>query len=280
MDAMQAIRETFFQECEEQLGELETGLTSMEAGETDTETVNAVFRAVHSIKGGAGAFKLDRLVKFAHGFETTLDKIRNGQLAPSPAVMKVMLKAADVLADLVKDAREGVVNDDARAKELLAELNAFASGGDAPKPVEKRGEEDEEADPFEALGFQPLTFSIGDDELAPAVTTGFIYRIVFKPKPELYYKGNETSRLIRELARLGSIRVKCDTSLSPTLNELDRGRGSPGAASGTRAARRFRAAAASREYGGRQRTGAGGLRKPKIARGAGRGKSRPRRRKA
>ena len=66
MDAMQAIRETFFQECEEQLGELETGLLSMEAGNADNETVNAVFRAVHSIKGGAGAFKLDRLVRFAH----------------------------------------------------------------------------------------------------------------------------------------------------------------------------------------------------------------------
>ena len=78
MDPMQAIKETFFQECEEQLGELETGLLAMEDGSADDETVNAVFRAVHSIKGGAGAFKLDRLVKFAHVFETTLDRIRNG----------------------------------------------------------------------------------------------------------------------------------------------------------------------------------------------------------
>ncbi len=81
MDPMQAIKDTFFQECEEQLGELETGLQAMEDGSADNETVNAVFRAVHSIKGGAGAFKLDRLVKFAHVFETTLDRIRNGQLA-------------------------------------------------------------------------------------------------------------------------------------------------------------------------------------------------------
>ncbi len=59
VDAMAAIKETFFQECEEQLGELEAGLLAMEEGKTDSETVNAVFRAVHSIKGGAGAFKLD-----------------------------------------------------------------------------------------------------------------------------------------------------------------------------------------------------------------------------
>ena len=76
MDAMAAIKETFFQECDEQLGELEVGLTAMEEGNSDSETVNAVFRAVHSIKGGAGAFKLNELVNFAHVFETTLDEVR------------------------------------------------------------------------------------------------------------------------------------------------------------------------------------------------------------
>ncbi len=66
MDAMAAIRQTFFEECEEQLGELEAGLLAMNEGTADRETVNAVFRAVHSIKGGAGAFKLSELVAFAH----------------------------------------------------------------------------------------------------------------------------------------------------------------------------------------------------------------------
>ncbi|MHB8284921.1 MAG: Hpt domain-containing protein, partial [Caulobacteraceae bacterium] len=56
MDPMEEIKQTFFQECEEQLAELEAGLLAMEEGQTDSETVNAVFRAVHSVKGGAGAF--------------------------------------------------------------------------------------------------------------------------------------------------------------------------------------------------------------------------------
>lgn len=54
MDPMAEIRETFFQECEEQLAELESGFMRMEAGETDSETVNAAFRAVHSIEGEGG----------------------------------------------------------------------------------------------------------------------------------------------------------------------------------------------------------------------------------
>jgi two-component system, chemotaxis family, sensor kinase CheA len=76
MDPMAAVRDTFFQECEEQLAALETGLLQMQIGKAEAETVNAVFRAVHSIKGGAGIFALNALVRFAHVFETTLDSLR------------------------------------------------------------------------------------------------------------------------------------------------------------------------------------------------------------
>ncbi|MGO9740580.1 MAG: chemotaxis protein CheA [Roseiarcus sp.] len=226
MDAMQAIRETFFQECDEQLGELETGLLSMQAGEADAETVNAVFRAVHSIKGGAGAFKLDRLVRFAHRFETTLDNIRNGVLEPAPHVMKVMLRAADVLADLVKDAREGGDYDETRAKELLVELNALtaeSAPAPAPAPSSAPAEEDEAPDPFQAMGFTPVALEVEDDEAQAqgGAAAGRGYLIEFCPRPALYYKGNETARLIRELARLGAIEVRCNTSKIPTLGDLD-----------------------------------------------------------
>src|SRR4029079_2479314 len=102
MDPLAAVRDTFFQECEEQLAELETGLLALEGGDTDPETINAVFRAAHSVKGGAGAFSMDALGRVAHVFATALDEMRSGRLAPSGDVLKVMLRAADVLADLVR----------------------------------------------------------------------------------------------------------------------------------------------------------------------------------
>jgi len=109
MDHMLAIRDTFFQECDELLATLETGLATMEEGDTSSETVNAVFRAVHSIKGGAGAFKLHDLVTFAHAFETTLDRVRSGTLIPNHDVLKLMLRAVDALSDIVSASRMGVV---------------------------------------------------------------------------------------------------------------------------------------------------------------------------
>src|ERR1700742_204722 len=94
MDGMEAIKQTYFQECEELLLALEEGLLKIESGDADSDTINAVFRAVHSIKGGGGAFGFEALVAFAHIFETVLDHLRSGKLNAGPAVNPVLLRAA------------------------------------------------------------------------------------------------------------------------------------------------------------------------------------------
>jgi HPt (histidine-containing phosphotransfer) domain-containing protein len=80
-----SILEAFFEECEDLLVALTEGLGEMRDGQADNETVNAVFRSVHSIKGAAGAFALDELVGFAHKFETVLDEMRSQRLAATLA---------------------------------------------------------------------------------------------------------------------------------------------------------------------------------------------------
>ncbi|MTV32479.1 chemotaxis protein CheA [Rhodoblastus acidophilus] len=207
---METIRQTFFQECEEQLNETETGLLALEIGEADSETVNAVFRAVHSIKGGAGAFKYERLVRFAHVFETALDGLRNGRLEASPSAMKTMLRSADLLADLVREARGDAAVDDARLEALRDELGRLA---------EEPGEPATQA--ADSFGFQPLTLSLGD--LAPETPPSQGWRIVFRPAPDLYRRGNEPARILRELAELGDMRVTCDASALPLLDAFDPG---------------------------------------------------------
>jgi len=217
MDAMAAIKQTFFQECEEQLGELEVGLLAIENGDHDPEVVNAVFRAVHSVKGGAGAFSLDDLVHFAHIFENTLDQMRSGKLAPSPEVIKTMLRAADVLADLVHAARDGTGFDESRSKILEEELEAFN-----PSAVKHDGhaapKEDVDLSQFKPV---PIAFNFDDTPSEPAGPALKHFTIKFKPKPDLYAKANEAGLLLRELERLGEARVSCDMSELPLLTELD-----------------------------------------------------------
>ena len=209
MDPMEAIKLTFFQECDELLSDLEAGLLALEAGEGDAETVNAVFRAVHSVKGGAGAFGLDTLVRFAHVFETTLDAVRTGQLAPDPHVIRVMLRCADRLADHLADAKAGV-DRDLNDAELIAELQGLA-GGDPNSDVV-----DEEPD----FGFKPVSLAIGPDALDPSATTPEGWLIRFKPHADLYRSANDPLLLFRELERLGVLEVALDCSEAPALDAL------------------------------------------------------------
>ncbi len=160
MDAMAAIKQTFFQECEEQLGELETGLLLIQDGDSDLETVNAVFRAVHSIKGGAGAFNLDELVHFAHVFESALDHLRAGRLAASGEVLKTMLRAADMLADVVRAARDDGSTDTVRRDALAMELRALDP--DAASEEFERSHQESLDDDQDGAGFEPVPICFDD----------------------------------------------------------------------------------------------------------------------
>lgn len=210
MDSIEVIKQGYFQECEELLLAMEEGLIAMDSGEADAETINAVFRAVHSIKGGGGAFGLTQLVGFAHGFETVLDNIRSGSLSADPDCVKILLRAGDVLADYVNAARGGRALASDYAADVVEGLAALAGGG--------AQEEDLEEDPFANMGFTPVTLDIDEPQ---ADTRPGGWRIWFKPTGRLYAKANEPLLILRELASLGPTEVTADISQIPPLDAFD-----------------------------------------------------------
>ena len=218
-DPFEAIKATFFQECEELLADLEAGLLALENGEGDDETINAVFRAVHSVKGGAGAFGMEALVRFAHVFETLMDELRAGRKPCDDATIKTLLRASDVLNDHVAAARgAGAPVDEGRSAGLVAELEALTHGDAAPAAPAAASEAEEDE-----FGFKPVQFDPMD--LAPAAgaesTVGGDWRIVFRPNGALYAKANDAGLLLRELARLGDAAVEIDASGVPALDALE-----------------------------------------------------------
>jgi two-component system chemotaxis sensor kinase CheA len=198
MAPQSSIRDTFFEECEDLLEALSEGLAAMAGGARDTETVNAVFRAVHSVKGGAGAFALTELVAFAHRFETVLDAIRSGTLDLTPEVMHTMQRSADHLADLVEAARnEDVLAPDV-SEAFLANLDLCL--GAEPEPFDLGDT------PFD---FAAIPLDFGDDP-APVAPGGYVIR--FRPLPRLYQNGHDPCLLIEALHALGSCDVTLDLS--------------------------------------------------------------------
>lgn len=234
-DPMAEIKASFFIECEELLESLQDGLQTMYDGDHDSETVNVVFRAVHSIKGGAGAFGLDTLVAFAHRFETAMDEVRGGRLDPDTETLKLFFHGADILNDLVRESRDEQEHDEGVYGPVLAELDSL---------VGATGEEE----PEEEIDFQPATISLdlglpgddgapvgdlpdlgalsdeasSDDAPEDAEPEGDpVYNIHFRPEAALYASGNEPLFLIRSLRDLGPLTITCRDNDLPGVDHLD-----------------------------------------------------------
>jgi two-component system chemotaxis sensor kinase CheA len=123
----------FLAECREHLQGIETDLLTIEeAGENaDSELVNKVFRAAHSIKGGAGFFNLEKIKTLAHKTETVLDMIRSRKMAPHAEAINILLTAFDLLRELVNNPDSQAGCDITAQVSALQELaGAHLSGGE------------------------------------------------------------------------------------------------------------------------------------------------------
>lgn len=213
------IQAIFFVECEEALAAAEQGLSACKAGTADSENINAVFRAVHSIKGGAGAFGFEALQAFTHGFETLLSDVRDGILPLSDPLNALMLRALDVLADHVNVCRSGGANPDDAA--ILAELDAARSGDFGAAP---------EAGSGDGLDFDVdallADLDIGDaptEESGGAVDPANAWQVSIRPRAGAMANGGEPLLMLREVARLGGVCIAIDVQNVPLLEQFDAG---------------------------------------------------------
>jgi two-component system chemotaxis sensor kinase CheA len=215
MASLDDLKKTFFDECDEAMQQIEMGLTDIRSGQGSDETINAVFRGVHSVKGGAGIFGFEQLVGFAHVFETVLDGLRNGSLTATPENLDVLLSASDVLTDLVSMSRSGQAapagfGGDCRAalEQIIAQGGGGGEDGDEPAPAE-----------FEGLDFVPV--SVDMDAPAEGADALRTFAITFRPKPEMLKKANEPLYVLRELRKLGELDLVAETDQLPALAELE-----------------------------------------------------------
>ncbi|MEI7612423.1 MAG: chemotaxis protein CheA [Betaproteobacteria bacterium] len=98
---MDELTSVFIQECREQLTAMEDGLLRLEQDPTDNDNINGIFRAAHTIKGGAGVVECDFIVAFTHLVENLLDALRNGDMAVSGTIATLLLECCDHMGSLV-----------------------------------------------------------------------------------------------------------------------------------------------------------------------------------
>jgi two-component system chemotaxis sensor kinase CheA len=213
MASWDELKQTFFEESNEGLEAIDAGLADMREGAESEETINAVFRAIHSVKGGAGVFGFEDLVNFAHVFETVLDAIRHGTLSPSSETLAVLFKASDVLADLVAMARAGEPVPAGYGVECRGSLEGLIG------PPEDAAE-GEAAPDFDGIEFVPVradSFDAPENENNNLSERAFLIR--FRPKPE-FLKSQDPLFLLHELRALGTLDLTADAEGLPPLAEL------------------------------------------------------------
>ncbi|WP_299551162.1 chemotaxis protein CheA [uncultured Tateyamaria sp.] len=207
-DPMAEIRASFFVECEELLEALQDGLRELDEGTDDGETIHVVFRAVHSIKGGAGAFGFESMVQFAHQYETVLHAVRSGEIAIEPDLLNLFFRATDHLSDLVRTHRDGLDPPKTERAALLGELEAKT--GSVPH-----------VETVEEIAFEPIKVDVAQTVMCEdAPTNALTYDIVFAPEPEAFETEHDVAAYLTVLSGLGELEVHCDTSRLPTLNQL------------------------------------------------------------
>jgi two-component system chemotaxis sensor kinase CheA len=195
VDETDDLKSLFFDEASEQLDDLEAQLAGLAAAPEDLERLHAAFRAVHSIKGAATLVGFDRIVNFAHRFESLLHRLRSRQLVVDESMVALLLRGRDTLHDLVRAAGAGSEPPSGVESGILGEIDAHLA----------RAEGTGVARPARAL---------------PAPR---LLHLRFSPAADYLTRG-EPQRLFAELRRLGRLSVSGDASALPALDGLDVGR--------------------------------------------------------
>lgn len=199
---MEQLRKMFYEECRENLEVLEDVLLNLDPEHVEDESINTIFRAAHSIKGGAGTFNLLDISEFTHGVEAYLDLVRNQERSLSAETIDLLLKSGDCIHSMLEGHEQGSeVNEDLKqevSQKLLVLLDDNAS--------ESTSEQTQ----------QP------DAENETSTNSDQPWQIVFAPHQEMFFSGNDPLRILRELSELDtSCEISADTSKLPDIEAIE-----------------------------------------------------------
>jgi len=192
--------EMFFEECADGLETMETGLLHLSSNGENIEIINDIFRAAHSIKGGAGTFGFQGITEFTHDLETLLDLVREGKREITSEMTEVMLKSVDCLRVMLSELKNKQSPDYSEAQKITVELKRILDQG-AKLPAEHNSNTSELTD--------------------KTSKNNSVWHIKFRPHPEMLKSGNEPYRIIKELSELGTLKTTVNTDDLLEYDKID-----------------------------------------------------------
>jgi two-component system chemotaxis sensor kinase CheA len=236
--------DAFFEESFEALDSMESALLKLDLGAPDAELVNTIFRVAHSIKGGSATFGFSEIASFTHSLETLLDELRANRLQVTSTTLDLLLKSVDAMRDMLRAVQTKTPIDSQRVAELqrdaetilaqratasAAPAAAHPTAAAAPATASTNGNADGTAGPAaeaaaNSSSSPPATAAASTDAAPPAsgaATPQRTWKISFRPYPELFARGNDPLRMLRELSELGTLEVEASCESLPQFARLD-----------------------------------------------------------
>lgn len=198
--------QVFFEESYEGLDVMESALLNMDVNEVDSETINEIFRAAHSIKGGSGTFGFNEIAEFTHVVETLLDLIRSDQFEMQNEHIDLFLKSVDCIRTMINELESGGSCDTKLASELKAIFHSVLEGGETQVAEESN---------VSSVNTSENENTAHDKADAKG------WKIYFKPATDILRTGNDPVRMFRELSEMGELKVSANLDELPTLSNLD-----------------------------------------------------------
>jgi two-component system chemotaxis sensor kinase CheA len=190
---MEDHRNVYREEAFELLAELEAALLELENTPEDAELVGQVFRSMHTIKGSGAMFGFDDIAAFTHEIETVFDLVRDGRVAVTPELIQTTLQACDLIRQMVN----GDPVDEAEERRIVQAFIETLPGGAPALPS-----------PALQLG----TPADGEERL---------FRVRFRPGPDLFRGGTNPILLLDELRGMGQCEIAAIQRKVPPLSSLD-----------------------------------------------------------
>ncbi|WP_306534787.1 chemotaxis protein CheW [Geobacter sp.] len=189
----------FIEECSEHLAEMEQILVALDPENPDGEELNALFRAAHSIKGGAGLFGFTDLTVVTHELESLLDRVRGNEIRLAASMIDLFLEARDAIAMQLAGHRDGTPVDQAVIEKVCRRLQDQIEGSAPPAG-------------------NPPECHVPGPENTPAFRR---LEILFSPDNDIFQRGVRLENLFNELALLGELSVKAELPDAPPFEMFD-----------------------------------------------------------
>jgi len=196
---MEQFKDKFIEEAIDLIQDLEKSSLELSSDPNNSEHIEVIFRAMHSLKGGSAMFGFKMIDTFTHQLETAYDLVRSGKLNVDDKLLDLTFKSIDHLKDLLAESDQ--LNDDTlKTHNLLLES------------IKKLLNDEDTAD----------TNSVSKiPDNSGLIENGATYYIQFKPKKDILKNGTNPLLIINELACLGENKVFTFTDNIPEYNELN-----------------------------------------------------------